>query len=112
MREVHVVKYYRHVPTQIVILLLFQVLMLIDFTATKLGLLGAYILCYVFCMLWGNVGYLVLSNAVFCLITVWFCNVDGFRLVIDLYFWYLLFTLVPSMLVVFLRNALIARFRT
>lgn len=104
-------KFYRHVPTQIVILFLFQVWMLIAFRFTSLTLLGAYILGYVFCILWGNIGYLVLSDAVFCLITVWFCKIDNFGTGIDLCFWYLLFTFVPGILIVYLRNALIVRFR-
>lgn len=103
-------KVYRHVPIQIGVLLLFQILMLIAFRFTNLTVLGAYVLGYVFCALWGNVGYLVFSDAVFCLITVWFCKVGSFGIGIDLCFWYLLFTFIPGIFIVFLRNAIIARF--
>jgi hypothetical protein len=108
---VFVLKIYRQVPTQIALLILFQVLMLVAFRFTSLTLLGAYIIGYMFCILWGNIGYQVLSDAIFCLITVWFCEVDNFGIGIDLCFWYLLFTLVPGILIVYLRNALIIRFR-
>lgn len=90
----------------------FQVLMLITFRFTSLTLLGAYILGYVFCLLWGNIGYLMLSDAVFCLITAWFCKVNNFGIGIELCFWYLLLTFVPGIFIVYLRNVLIARFHT
>lgn len=106
-----IVKFYRHLPSQGTVFVLFQVFMLVDFRFTNYTLLGAYVLSYLFCIAWGNVGYLVLSDAFFCLVTIWFCKVDNLSIAMDIWFWYLLFTLVPGALIVYLRNAIITRIR-
>jgi hypothetical protein len=105
-------KFYRHVPAQVVVCGLFQVAMWVNFRFTHFTLLGAYALSYLFCLLWGNVGYLLLSDAVFCLVTIWFCETSAFEIALDICFWYLLFTLVPGMLVVHIRNELLARYES
>jgi len=92
------------------VLLLFQTAMLANFWFTSFNLLGAYVLSYLFCLWWGRTWYLLLSDVVFCLVTVWFCDLGSLAIGLDLDFWYLLFTLVPSLLLVYLRNVLLMRF--
>jgi hypothetical protein len=98
-------KFYRHIPSQIAVFILFQVVMWIDVMFSgNFSLIGAYMLGYLFCILWGNVGYLILSDAFFCLVSFLLSKIAG-----DICFWYLLFTFVPGLIIIFLRNIIITR---